>query len=254
MSHRQQKHAVQRLGLAWHFGRIRMIRLLMLALLALQACSSSPTAQAQAQPQGQTEQQTLVDRATLSVQEMLSAQDASDARNLLRRSKGVLVCPRVFKAGFFVGGQGGSCVMAGHQGNGWSNPAFYGLASGSFGFQFGVQDAQIIFIVLTDKGLQALLDSQFKIGADASVAVATIGVGIQGSTTAAFDADIVAFAATRGLFAGVSFDGSLISTRSDWNQIYYGRPTSAQQLVIGNDGNNPGAEPLREMLARFSGG
>jgi lipid-binding SYLF domain-containing protein len=202
----------------------------------------------------QTEQQTLVDRATLTVQELLGNNNANDARNLMRRAKGVMVCPRVFKAGFILGGEGGDCVMSGRTQNGWSNPAFYGIGTGSVGFQIGIQDAQIIFIVLTDKGLQALLDSQFKIGADASVAVATIGAGVQGDTTAAFNADIVAFAQARGLFAGVSINGSLLSNRSDWNQIYYGRPTGAQQLVISNEGNNPGADPLREMLSRFSGG
>lgn len=204
--------------------------------------------------QAQTEQQTLVDRATLSVQEMLGDKEASEARNLMRRSKGVMVCPRIFKAGFILGGQGGGCVMSGRTANGWSNPAFYGMGSGSIGFQIGIQDAQIIFIVLTQRGLQALLDSQFKIGADASVAVATIGAGIQGSTTAAFNADIVAFSTARGLFAGVSIDGSLISSRSDWNAAYYGKPIGAQELVISNAGHNPGADPLREMLTRFSGG
>jgi len=166
----------------------------------------------------------------------------------------VLICPQVFKAGFIVGGQGGGCVMSGRNEQGWSNPAFYGLASGSVGFQIGVQDSEIIFIVLTDKGLQALLDSQFKIGADASAAVATIGAGISGSTTAALKADIVAYSNARGLFAGVSLDGSLISTRSDWNQSYYGQPMAAQQLVISHQGTNPGAAPLREMLGRYSGG
>jgi len=178
----------------------------------------------------------------------------SDARNLLRRSKGVMVCPRIFKAGFFFGGEGGGCVMVGRTASGWSNPAFYSLGSGSFGLQIGIQDAEIVFLILTDKGLQALLDSQFKVGADASIAVATIGGGVSGSTTAALNADIVAFAQTRGLFAGISVEGSLISTRSDWNQIYYGQPMAAQQLVISGQGSNPGADPLREMLGRFSGG
>jgi lipid-binding SYLF domain-containing protein len=109
-----------------------------------------------------------------------------------------------------------------------------------------------MFIVLTDKGLQALLDSQFKFGADASIAVATIGAGVSGATTAALRADIVAFAQARGLFAGISLEGSLISSRSDWDQAYYGKPLAAQQIVNGGEGQNPGAEPLREMLARYS--
>ena len=202
----------------------------------------------------QSEQQTLVDRSTLTVQEMLGAKDANDERALLRRAKGVLVCPQIFKAGFILGGQGGSCVMSGRTATGWSAPAFYGLGSGSIGLQIGIQDAQIVFLILTQKGLQALLDSQFKFGADASVAVATVGVGIQGSTTAALDADIVAYSSARGLYAGVTLDGSHIGSKSDWNQIYYGHPVGAQQLVISNEGQNPGADPLREMLARFSGG
>lgn len=202
----------------------------------------------------QTEQQTLVDRATLSVQELLGDPGAKDARSMFKKAKGALVCPRIFKAGFILGGQGGNCVMLGRTANGWTNPAFYGMGSGSIGLQIGVQDAEIIFVVLTEKGLQALLDNQFKIGADISVAVATFGAGLQGSTTAALDADIVAFAQTRGLFAGISLDGSLISAKSEWNQLYYGQPIAAQQIIMSHEGNNPGADPLRNTLERFSGG
>ncbi len=220
-----------------------MIRILFAALLALVPFAA----------QAQTEQQTLVDRSTLVVQEMLGDQNATDARNLLKRSKGAMVCPRIFKAGFFVGGQGGGCVLVGRGPDGkWSSPAFYSMGSASVGLQIGVQDAEMIFIVLTEKGLQALLDSQFKFGADASVAVASIGAGVSGSTTAALRADIVSFAQARGLFAGISLEGSLLSNKSDWNTAYYGKPIGAQQLVIGQEGQNQGAAPLQEMLARYA--
>ena len=218
-----------------------MIRLLFLALLGLVPIVA----------QAQTEQQALVDRATLTVQEMLSDTSNVQARKLLKNAKGAMVCPRVFKAGFILGGEGGSCVLVGRGDKGWSSPAFYGLGSGSIGFQIGVQDSQIIFLVLTDNGLRALMNSQFKFGGDASVAVATIGVGVQGSTTTALRADIVAFAVTRGLFAGVSLEGSVISQRSEWNQTYYGQSFSPQQIVLSGQGQNPGAEPLREMLMRM---
>ena len=117
---------------------------------------------------------------------------------------------------------------------------------------YGVQDSQIIFLLLTDKGIRALMDSQFKFGGDASVAVATIGAGVQGSTTTALRADIVAFAQTRGLFAGLSLEGTLLSQRSEWNQIYYGQALSPQQVVLNGQGQNPGAEPLKEMLGRMA--
>lgn len=226
-----------------------MPRLILAALLAL-----VPIVLAAAPALAQTEQQTLVDRATLAVQDMLSNDNGNDARTLMKRSKGALVCPRVFKAGFIFGGQGGGCVLLGRGQGTWSSPAFYGMGSGSVGLQIGIQDAEILFIVLTEKGLQALLDSQFKIGADASIAVASIGAGVSGSTTAALRADIVAFSQTRGLFAGISLEGSLISARSDWNQSYYGKMLAPQQIVLGAEGQNPGAEPLREMLTRFSAG
>jgi lipid-binding SYLF domain-containing protein len=221
-----------------------MIRLVIAAMVALLPLAA----------RAQTEQQTLVDRSTLAVQEMLGDSASSDARSMLRRSRGVMVCPRVFKAGFFFGGQGGNCVMVGRLQSGWTAPAFYGMGSGSFGLQIGIQDAEVLFIILTEKGLHALLDSQFKIGPDAGIAVATLGAGVSGSTTAALRADVVAFARARGLYIGISLDGSLISQKSDWDQAYYGQSMGAQQIVLQGQGSNPGAEPLREMLGRFSGG
>ena len=202
----------------------------------------------------QGEEQALVDRATLTVQEMLSGSDGpqTDAVGLLRRARAVMVCPRIFRAGFILGGQGGSCLLLARDGAGsWSSPAFYGLGSGSIGFQIGVQDAMVMMMILTDKGLSALMDSQFKVGADASIAVATIGGGIAGSTTAAVGADIVTFAKTRGLYAGVALDGSLISARSDANRAYYGRDVSARQIVVDMAAHNPGADPLRGALMRY---
>ncbi|PWC29783.1 lipid-binding SYLF domain-containing protein [Teichococcus aestuarii] len=208
----------------------------------------------------QVEQQALVDRSTLAVQEMLGAAGPADAAHyndavtMLRRARAVMVCPRVFRAGFILGGQGGSCVLLARDGAGsWSSPAFYSLGSGSLGFQIGVQDAMVMMMVLTDKGLSALMDSQFKVGADASIAVATIGGGIAGSTTAAVGADIVTFAKTRGLYAGIALDGSLLSTRSDWNRAYYGQSVGARQIVVDMAAHNPGADPLRGTLMRFGG-
>lgn len=202
----------------------------------------------------QGEEQVLVDRATLTVQEMLSGSDGpqTDAVGMLRRARAVMVCPRIFRAGFIVGGQGGGCVLVARDGAGsWSSPAFYSMGSGSIGFQIGVQDAQIMMMILTDKGLSALMDSQFKIGADASIAVATIGGGIAGATTAAVGADIVTIAKSRGLFAGIALDGSLLSSRSESNRAYYGQAYSARQIVVDMAAHNPGADPLRAMLMRF---
>lgn len=146
-----------------------MIRLLLAALLLLVPLAA----------RAQTEQQALVDRSTLTVQEMFTREHASDALSLLRQSKGALVCPRVFKAGFIIGGSGGGCVLVARGTGGWSSPAFYTIGSGSFGLQAGVQDSEVVFLILTERGLHAVLDSQFKFGADASIAVATFGAGVE---------------------------------------------------------------------------
>jgi hypothetical protein len=213
-------------------------------LLALAGCSAST----------RSEQQTLVDRAALAVQEMMTQTVSDEPRDKLRNAKAALVCPRIFKAGFFIGGEGGSCVLLARGANGtWSYPAFYTIGSGSFGFQFGIEDSQLLLLVMTTKGLNALLDSQIKLGANAGIAIATLGGGVQGSTTTAVGADIVAYSANRGLFGGIALEGSVMSTETDWNRSYYGQPYASRQLVMQMQGSNPGADPLRDLLARYGG-
>ena len=200
----------------------------------------------------QAEQQALVDRSTLAAQEMLNEHDGTEAQGMLRRARAVMICPQVFTAGFLFGGQGGDCVLVARDGGGsWSNPAFYGLGSGSFGFQAGLQDSEIMLMILTEKGLRAVMDSQFKLAADASGVLVKWGGGVEGATTGNVGADIVGFTRSRGLYAGISLSGSFLATKSDWNRAYYGKEAAAQQIVISMDANNPGAAPLREILGRF---
>ena len=200
----------------------------------------------------QSDEQTLVDRATLAVQEMMSQTISDQPQVALSHARAVLICPRVFKAGFFFGGEGGDCVLLARAGNGtWSYPAFYGMGSGSFGLQIGIQDSAFIMMIMTQKGLNAILDSQFKLGADASLAIATVGGGAQASTTTALGADIVAFSASRGLYGGITLEGSVMGQHTDWDQAYYGRPTDARQIVLSMQGANQGADPLREVLTRY---
>ena len=200
----------------------------------------------------QSEQQQLVDRATLAAQDMLNNRDGTDAQAVLRRARAVMICPQIFRAGFLLGGQGGSCVLVARGGgDSWSSPAFYGLGGGSIGFQAGVQDAQVMLFIMSDKGLTAVMDSQFKLGADATATFVDLGGGVEGATTAALRADIVGFTRARGLYAGISLGGSLMSVKSDWNQAYYGQPTAPQQIVLQMQSTNPAADPLRQVLMRF---
>jgi lipid-binding SYLF domain-containing protein len=203
----------------------------------------------------QGEAQALVDRATLTVSEMLGddAPGVQDAIALLRRARAVLICPRIFRAGFIFAGQGGPCVLVARDGAGsWSSPAFYTMGSGSIGLQAGLQDMQVMMMIMNERALNAVLDNQFTLGADAAMTIATLGGGVEGATTTALGADIVTFSRTRGLFAGVSLNGSVIATRSATNREFYGRDISGRQIVVDMAAHNPGADPLRGALMRFS--
>jgi lipid-binding SYLF domain-containing protein len=227
----------------------------MIRFLAMAALAALALVETGCSANGPGQQQTLVDRSTLTIQEMMNQNVSQDPKSLLRNAKAVMVCPRIFKAGFFFGGEGGNCVLLARAGNGtWSYPAFYQIGSGSFGLQFGIEDNQLLMLIMTEKGVNAVLDSQIKLGANAGIAVATIGAGIQGSTTTAVGADIVAFAASRGLFGGIALEGSVMSTDTGWNQSYYGQPYAARQLVIQMQGGNPGADSLRDVLTRYGSG
>lgn len=200
----------------------------------------------------QSEQQEVVDRAALAAQDLLNDRTGQDAQSVLRRARAVMICPRVFKAGFLFGGQGGTCVLTARDAAGsWSSPAFYGLGGASFGFQAGVQDAEVAFLIMTTKGLTAIMDSQLKLGADASATFVDLGGGIEGATTTALNADVVGFSRARGLFAGISLGGSMLSTKSEWNAAYYGRPVGVQQVVLTMEATNPAADPLRAILSRY---
>jgi lipid-binding SYLF domain-containing protein len=224
----------------WAFGA---------CLLAL-----TPVVSACATDTGPLAQQDIVDRSTLALQEILNSTQSSSVIDTLRSARAVIICPQVFKAGFFFGGSGGSCVLVARAAGGsWSDPAFYSIGTGSFGAQIGIQDAEVLIMIMNNHALDAVMRNRFKIGGDASLAFATVGAGIGGGTTSALRADIVTFARTRGLFAGVSIEGSVLSPNTTSNRAYYGQPYSTPQIAVQMLANNPAADPLRATLSRYGG-
>jgi len=196
--------------------------------------------------------QSLVDQSLNSARKVLSGKDFPDALKLMPKARAVLVIPELVQGGFILGAAGGRGVLMTRSGQGnWSYPAFYGMGSGSVGLQVGAKVSEIIFIVLTDKGLQALLDHKFKVGAEAGVTMVAVGAGFEGATTGAAGADILAFANSNGLFAGVSLEGSYIDADDDWNALYYGAGANGRAVVLDRRFSNPGAEPIRQFFARW---
>lgn len=204
----------------------------------------------------EAEAQNLVDLAATTLPSLFDEIDPEPRQQLvrlLRESRGVLLCPSVIRAGFIFGGRGGGCLLLGHDRGNWSSPAFYGLGGASVGLQAGVQEMTLLMLIRTERGLRALLDGQFTIGADAGVAVAQFGGNVSGATSTGAEADLISVARARGFFAGVSLEGSVVGERPQLTSAFYGEELSGPDVVLGGFGRNPGAGLLRSELARFSG-
>ncbi len=141
--------------------------------------------------------------------------------------------PELVQGGFIFGAAGGrGALMARNGARDWSPPAFYGMGSGSVGFQIGAKVSEVVFIIRTDKGLSAILDHKFKFGAEGGVTLVAVGIGLEGASTTAMGADIVAFGSSAGLFAGVSLEGSYLDADNDWNALYYGPGATTKAIVL----------------------
>ena len=196
--------------------------------------------------------QSLVDQSLASATKVLSGKDYPDVLKLMPKARAVLIIPELVQGGFIIGAAGGrGTLLVRSSPNNWSYPAFYGMGSGSLGLQVGAKVSEIVFIILTDKGLASLLDHKFKFGAEAGVTMVAVGVGVEGGSTAAGGADIVAFSNSAGLFVGASLEGSYLDADNDWNALYYGQGATGRMIVSERRFTNPGAEPLRKFLAKW---
>ncbi|MGO8868507.1 MAG: lipid-binding SYLF domain-containing protein [Alphaproteobacteria bacterium] len=191
----------------------------------------------------------LVEKARLTFLDLYNDPNYTQLKRHMKLAKAVLIIPNQLKGAFIVGAQGGSGVLIAKDQNGaWGYPAFYTIGAGSLGFQIGFQNSSAVLVILTERGLDAVIDNQVKLGVDVSVAMGPVGQGLSGATTTAAGADIVAFARTEGLFAGGSLEGSLIVKRDDWNADFYGQGLTPRDIVLGNKYSNPKADALRQAL------
>ncbi len=195
-----------------------------------------------------TKAQGLVDAAEKSVEAFTIDPEMKWFRENMANAKGVFIVPQLVKGGFIFGGSGGSGVLLSKgDGNIWSDPAFYTMGSGTLGLQIGVEVSEIILMVMTDKGIDALLTSSFKLGGDVSIAAGPIGAGAKAQT-----ADIFAFSRTKGIYGGINIEGAVIKTRNSWNNAYYNEVTSPRKILIEGSATNPHADDLRTAVANLS--
>lgn len=203
-----------------------------------------------------SDQQELIDRARMTLETMKTDPNMGEFRDLLARSRGVVVVPQLVRAGFFFGAEGGEGVLLAHDpvSRQWSYPAFYNVAAASFGLQIGADVSEVVLIVMTDGGMQKLMQDKVTLGGDVSIAVGPIGGGLEARTTTNAGADIYAFARSKGVFGGLTVKGGGLIPDREANAAYYGRPAAPGEIVFERRLNNPGADGLRQSLTGISVG
>ena len=199
-----------------------------------------------------TDQQELVDEARITFDKLITSVEFGELPGYLKRARAIMIFPDIFKAGFVIGGQGGTgLLLVRDAAKGWSNPAFYTLAEGSVGLQIGGQSSETIFTIMSQKALDAILDNQMKFGGDMSVAVGPHGKGIGTNTTTNLSSDVYTFAKTSVAFAGLSVNGAGILKNDDYDHAYYGPDATPYAIVIERKFSNPNTKALLNSLAPY---
>ncbi len=194
--------------------------------------------------------QRVVDEALATLREMTADPDFSNLHGLLARAKAVIIVPEMIKGGFIIGGEWGQGVLLARDQETrlWSAPAFVTLGSGSIGLQIGGSVSQVVLVVMTQAGLEAILKNQVTLGGEASVAAGPVGAGVDAQSTSDVNTDVYAYAKSQGLFAGAAIEGAVLEPDTDRIRFYYGANYTPRQIVIGNVVDNPGSAALRAML------
>ncbi len=198
-------------------------------------------------------------RAATAIAVLTEVQGTPDSQIpawLLDKSYAIAVIPEVVKAGFVVGGHRGRGLISVRSPDGtWSNPSYLTMTGGSVGFQGGLQSSDIILVFRTQRGVDNLVHGKFTLGADASIAAGPVGRQAQASTDSELKAEIISYARTRGLFAGVALDGTALTIDHRANERVYGLDVTARMIFQGRVTNVPAdivrfRDQLEEQTAR----
>ncbi|HEX7288094.1 MAG TPA: lipid-binding SYLF domain-containing protein [Candidatus Angelobacter sp.] len=194
-----------------------------------------------------------IESAATVLNEIMATPDSGIPEEILGSAKCVAVVPTLIKGGFVVGAAHGRGVASCRVQNGWSAPAPFTMTGGSFGFQIGVQGVDLVMMIMNDRGMQALLSSKFKLGADASAAAGPVGRHAEGSTDWKMRAEVLTYSRARGLFAGVSVHGSWISQDEDATKELYGRMVPFKTILTGAVATPGPAEPFVAAIRKAAG-
>jgi lipid-binding SYLF domain-containing protein len=211
----------------------------------------------------QSDEAERVAKATQVFEEIMAVPEKAIPEKILANADAIAVFPSTLKGGFGIGAHHGKGIISrrNRETGTWTAPGFLSLTGGSFGAQIGGQALDLVLVVMNKNGLDSLMKSEFKIGADASVAAGPIGRNAEASTDLMLKAEILSYSRTRGLFAGVSLNGSVVNEDEDANRDFYGRPVRNAQILdesprpVGTSGNQPLPDVVtkwRNALGQFA--
>jgi lipid-binding SYLF domain-containing protein len=223
-------------------GTMNILRRLLFVLLAFGLLAFQPTA-----ARAENDAKELLVKSEITLGNLITNPDYHTLQALLKDAKGVLIFPSLLKAGFFFGAEGGSGLLLARNRDGtWGYPAFFTLGAVSFGLQFGGQDSETVFVIMTGRGVDSIIGQKVKLGVDVSVAVGPVGIGASAATTVHL-ADVYSFSRARGAYAGASFEGAVIYGRKDLNEEFYGSRVTATEIVKKKYSSSE-ADKLRALL------
>jgi SH3 domain-containing YSC84-like protein 1 len=198
-------------------------------------------------------QQRVVERARLALDSFLDDPQFQYMRVYVQNAYAVLIVPEMLKAGFFFGAEYGTGVLLVRdaQSGNWGQPAFYSLYGGSFGVQAGGAMSDMVFTIMNEGAVDQLIAHNVQFGGDMAMAVGRIGGGVGAGITTQFGEDVYAFSKSKGLYGGLTLDGTVVAPKHDWNEAYYGRPVDPKKIVREPAGSRTDIAALHQSLIRF---
>lgn len=212
---------------------------LILSVIIFALCVSSAYAD--------TTPEELINDSLSVLKEISSLEDPSGMVDTLRGSYAVAIVPSMVKAGLLLGGEYGEGLVLRRVNGKWYGPSFYNLGGASFGLQIGAQQISLLLAVINERGVNAFLSSKTKIGGDVAIAAGPVGRRAEAATDAQAKASIYSYSMSKGLFAGVSLDGSVISISVKRNKEYWGKSITASE-ALNKPANDKRIKPLTDAL------
>ncbi|HEV2113726.1 MAG TPA: lipid-binding SYLF domain-containing protein [Terriglobales bacterium] len=193
-----------------------------------------------------------IDESGAVLDEIMSAPDRGIPEEVIGSAECVAIVPSMLKGGFVFGAEYGRGVATCRNANGWSAPAFFRVGGGSFGLQIGGQAVDLVMLVMNQRGMQALLSSHFKLGADASAAAGPVGRHAEGMTDWKMRAEVLTYSRARGLFAGITLNGAVVSQDKGDTSAFYGRMIPFKRILTGGVEVPKDAEPFLSAVNKYN--